>query len=99
MNNNQSNKPTIKVRKPKSKEEFDMMYQRSYYIGKFLLHEIPSRLNKFIDWLKKCKEDNIPIRFIYNNKIYDFEILNKKTKKWIRIGKITSKALIEEKAR
>ncbi len=97
MDKNPSNKLTIKIRKPKSKEEYDMMYKRSYYIGKFLLHEIPNRLNKYIDWLKKCKEDNVPIRFIYNKKIYDFEILNKKSNKWIRIGRITSKALLEEK--
>jgi hypothetical protein len=98
-NDNQSKKTILKIRKPKDNEEYDTMYIRAYYIGKFILHEIPQRFDNFVKWLKMSKESKTPIRFVYNDKVYDFEIFNNKTEKWLRIGRITSQALLEERGR
>ena len=85
----------FKYEVPKTEEEINNMYKIAFYIGKFLLYNFSQRYSSFREWIKKAKEGHLPIRNVYNNQIYDFEIkLN--NGKWMRIGDLTSKALKEE---
>ncbi len=86
-------KSTVKIRNSKTEEEADAMYRRAFYIGKFLMLNVPDRYEKFVSWIKKCKENKCPIRFVYNDTLYDFEIQDKNTGKWFRVGQTTSSVL------
>ncbi len=83
----------LKRYSPTSKEKYDAMYKRAFYIGKFMLDQLPERYGKFVSWIKKCRENNYPIRYVYNDHTYDFEIMDKTLNKWIMVGSSTSRIL------
>lgn len=88
----------IKYIYPKNPSQYDNMFRTAFYIGKFLLCDLKSRTDKFIEWIKKLKDINAKIRKVYSTQdlLYDIEIFDNKINKWIRVGEISSKALKQE---
>lgn len=72
------------------------MYRTAFFVGKFLLYDMDDRLNSFIKWIKGAKDSGCAIRMVYDDRLYDFEVENKKNGRWQKVGNLCMRALKEE---